>query len=307
MTALAATSLPAPEPGPASPEPDERRPVPRSPSEPARPPSPVLRGVGLALSFGALLVFGLLLYLLGLSSLSEARVQDTMAKSFTRALGQAVAPVGPTGEGEPVAILDIPRIGLRHAVVVEGTTARDLTRGPGLLRDSVLPGQAGISVVYGKRATFGAPFAHLMRLDRGDIVTVTTGQGVARYRVESFGDSTHLPPNPAPDQLVLMTANSPLDPTAVVDVSATLVSPARPGPGGLPVIGPDEHQLAGDPAGSLVPLLLWSQAFLLLSVVATVASHRWSRWPAYLACAPVMVAVLWNVYENVAGLLPNMY
>ena len=54
-------------------------------------------------------------------------------------------------------MLDIPAIGIANMVVVEGTSPENLTLGPGHLRDTPLPGQAGISVVFGRRATFGAP------------------------------------------------------------------------------------------------------------------------------------------------------
>ena len=49
-------------------------------------------------------------------------------------------------------------------VVVEGTTPGEPDAGPGHLRDTPLPGQAGVSVVFGRRATFGAPFASLPQL-----------------------------------------------------------------------------------------------------------------------------------------------
>ena len=34
---------------------------------------------------------------------------------------------------------------------------------------------------------------------------------------------------------------------------------------------------------------------------------RWSPWAAYLAAVPLAIAVLWNLYENLAALLPNLY
>ena len=45
----------------------------------------------------------------------------------------------------------------------------------------------------------------------------------------------------------------------------------------------------------------------LVSVGATVAAARWTPWPAYLAAAPLVLIVLWNLYQSLAALLPNVY
>jgi sortase A len=65
--------------------------------------------------------------------------------------------------------------------------------------------------------------------------------------------------------------------------------------------------MARDTADSLVPLMLWSQALLLAVIVSTVAVYRWSRWGTYLLMAPVVMALIWCVYENLACVLPNLY
>jgi sortase A len=268
----------------------------------------------LAILFGA----GFFVYLYGLSSLSESRAQTTLFKNFDGQLAQATAPIGPTtanaagvavpvAVGAPVAVLNIPQIGLRDVVVVNGTTSRALALGPGHVRDSVLPGQAGVSVIYGKMATFGAPFAHLMRLNRDDRFTVTTGQGTATYQVESFGTSRNPAPADSANRLILETAEPSFAPAYAVAVSADLVSAPQPTPGGWPPITAQEAAMASDSADSLVPLTLWSQALLIAVVIATVAANRWSRWPTYLCLAPVVIALTWCVYENLACLLPNLY
>lgn len=268
----------------------------------------------LAIGFGA----GFFVYLYGLSGFSESRAQTTLFKNFAGQLAQATAPVGPTvqnaagvqvpvAEGAPVALLNIPQLGLRDVVVVNGTTSRNLALGPGHVPDSALPGQAGVSVIYGKVATFGAPFAHLMRLNRGDRFTVTTGQGTSTYQVESFGTSSKPAPADSANLLILETAASSFAPAYAVQVSAVLVSAPKPNPGGWPQITAQEAGMASDSADSLVALTLWSQALLLAVIVATVAANRWSRWPTYLCMAPVVIALTWCVYENLACLLPNLY
>ena len=268
---------------------------------------------GLAL----LLVVGFFVYLFALSHASEARAQAGMFKNYVARLQQGTAPVAPTtnpngtitpiAQGTPVAVLNIPQIGLHDVVVVEGTTSRDLALGPGHVPASALPGQAGVSFMYGKVATYGAPFANLMRLNRGDQFTVTTGQGTATYVVESFGTSASPAPADADNRLVLETAASSLFPDSAVQVSADLVSAPRPNPGDWPEITPQESDMAADTVDSLVPLTLWSQALLLAVIIATVAANRWSRWSTYLLMAPVVMALLWCVYENAACLLPNLY
>jgi sortase A len=53
--------------------------------------------------------------------------------------------------------------------------------------------------------------------------------------------------------------------------------------------------------------MVWSLALAMVAAIGTVAAIRWSPWAAYLAVVPVALAVLWNLYENLAALLPNLY
>ena len=171
----------------------------------------------------------------------------------------------------------------------------------------MLPGQVGVSVVYGRRTTFGAPFAHLMPCNVGDQITVTTGQGVATYRVSSFGDSTHPAPANSANRLVLTTADSTGWPHETVSVSADLVSKPQPNAGQVGTAAADEQGLASGADNSLLPLLLWSQALVLLAVAIPFALARWSPTATYVCAVPIALAVLWNLYENLACLLPNLY
>jgi hypothetical protein len=171
----------------------------------------------------------------------------------------------------------------------------------------VLPGQAGVSVIYGRRMTYGAPFAHLERLQVGDLITAVTGQGTAKYRVSSFGDSTHPAPANSANRLILVTADSGLIPHQMLTVSADLITKPQPSAGALPAIPTDEIMLTGDGGNSVLPMLLWSQALLLLAIAVPFAAHRWSSAATYLCAAPIALAVLWNLFENLTLLLPNMY
>ena len=48
---------------------------------------------------------------------------------------------------------------------------------------SALPGEPGNAVISGHRTTYGAPFAHLERLNPGDTITVESATGLHTYAV----------------------------------------------------------------------------------------------------------------------------
>jgi sortase A len=288
------------------------------PAEPAAkqapPPAPsagsIVNGLGIGVSLLALLVLGFAGFLYFLSGVQEARSQTTMYATLQGELEEInglVAPLGSPKPGTPMAILNIPAIGLHNEVVVEGTSPENLELGPGHLRDSSLPGQYGVSVLYGRRATFGAPFSRVPWLRPGDKIRVTTGQGIATYRVYLVGDSkSRILINPAANQLMLLTADSTLIPSHYVEVDATLVSKPQPNPQGRPGVTPAEIALGNDP-NALIMCMAWGMALVIVSVGGTIAASKWSRWPTYVAVVPIALAVVWNLYENIAALLPNLY
>jgi sortase A len=276
----------------------------------ARPPAltrpQVYRAVGAGLGLLGVFLLAFAGYLFGLSSVQESRSQSVMYTALSNELAAATAPVGPTTPGAPVAILDIPAIGVRDLVVVEGTSPENLMLGPGLVRNTPLPGQGGVAEIYGRRATFGAPFARLGQLRPGDLIRAITGQGVATYKVAALGGSSRLVRDSSANRLILLTAGSPVVPTYYSYADADLTSVVKPEPGGLPAIFSDETALSGD-STALVMTLLWGLALAGVSVAATVAAARWATWPTYLAAAPVVLIVLWNLYQSLAALLPNVY
>ncbi len=261
-------------------------------------------GVGLIL-LGVFLL-GFLAYLFGISSVQEARAPSNAYASLRALLAQQVAPLAATTPGAPVAILTIPAIGIKNMIVVEGTSPENTELGPGHVRNTPLPGENGMSEIVGRRATFGAPFGRLGELRRGDKVTVITGQGKASYTVVARGDSSHLVKDPAPNRLLLLTACSAAVPTTYCYLDAELTSAPRQDPGGRPPISAAETPLSGD-SSVLVLTLIWGLALVIISVTGTVAAARWSPWLAYLAAAPPALAVLWNLYQSLAALLPNVY
>jgi len=75
----------------------------------------------------------------------------------------------------------IPKINL-DAVVVEGTNNRDLMKGPGHIRNTAYPGQAGNSVISAHRDTF---FRNIYELQKGDVIEVRRNGQANRYEVMS--------------------------------------------------------------------------------------------------------------------------
>ena len=273
----------------------------------------IVRSVGVALTLLAVVILGFVCYLYFLSGVQEARAQTTLYARLQGELSQGIAPTGPTGPlgptvpGSPVAILSIPAIGLHNDVVVEGTSPENLTLGPGHLRDTPLPGQAGISVIFGRRATFGGPFGQLPQVRRGDVVVAITSQGTARYTVTSVSDSDHpVPFSSEPNQLLLVTADSSFAPAHYIEVAARLTTAAQPEPGGLPTVGSDETALGRD-FYALIPAMAWALALAATAIAGSIAAARWARWPAWIATIPVVIAITWNLYQSLTALLPNLY
>lgn len=266
----------------------------------------MLNAIGLGVTLLGVLLLSFVGYLYGASGIQENRAQSTLYASLRYQLSQQLAPLAATTPGAPVAILDIPAIGIKNMVVVEGTSAENLMLGPGHAPDTPLPGEFGVAEIFGRRATFGAPFGRLPQLKKGDTVTVITGQGPAKYTVAAEGDSKLLVEDPAPDRLLLVTACSAFVPTTYCYFDADLTSTPQQDPGGRPALTPAQTPLSGD-TGALVLTLVWGIALLIVSAAATVGAARWSPMPAYLAAAPLVLAVLWNLYQSLAALLPNLY
>ena len=279
---------------------------------------PVLRISAMALLLLALVVLGFVVYLYGLSDVQEARSQALLYSQFQLELANQVAPLGPDGPngldgakgptipGSPVAIINIPSIGIRDLVVVQGTTPQNLMVGPGHRPDSPMPGQPGVVQIYGRRATFGAPFSRLGELRPGDTITAITGQGTSTYTVAAAAPSSVIIHDPAQARMVLLTAYSPTVPTYYYQVDADLTSTIKPSPKMATSIYATELPLAND-SSALTMAMMWSLALVLVAAIGTVAAIRWSPWAAYLAGVPLALAVLWNLYESLAALLPNLY
>lgn len=88
-----------------------------------------------------------------------------------------------SAEGDPLGRIKIPRIGADF-VVVNGTSHDDLTKGPGLYPQTVMPGVPGTTAIAGHRTTYLAPFRHIDELSRGDAIELEMPYGRFTYSVE---------------------------------------------------------------------------------------------------------------------------
>lgn len=252
------------------------------------------------------------------SQVSYARDQQLAFDAFRFDLANSTAPVGQLAVddrlipvGSPVALIEIPSVGFR-TVVLEGTGSAVTVSGPGHRRDTPLPGQAGASVVYGRQASFGGPFAAIGQLKPDTTIIVTTGQGVSRYRVLDVrytGDNLPEPFAPGGGRLTLVSASGiPFLPSTVVRVDADLITPPKTTPTsvvGFETLDESELTMAGDPGA--LPLLVLSILLLgMLVPLFTIGRRFWGRWQTWIVALPVYVALGCFGARELAILLPNL-
>jgi sortase A len=151
----------------------------------------------------SLIILGLLMFLfvgyqLWGTGIEEAQSQNKLENLFTEiavtttstpsTLGApsineptattTVAPPQPVmiNEGDPIAIIEIPDIGVTKYVVA-GVQTADLKKGPGHYPGTPFPGELGNASIAGHRTTYGEPFRHLDDLNIGDPIIITDLMG----------------------------------------------------------------------------------------------------------------------------------
>jgi sortase A len=257
-------------------------------------------------------VLGFVGYLVVISPIQQNNDQGRLHATFREQLAAATAPTGGAIDpGSPVALLTIPGLSLNQ-VVVQGTSSGDLEVGPGHLRNTPLPGQAGLSAIYGKASTFGAPFRQIDRLQAGDRITATTGQGVFTYRVSGVrrtGDPLPPPLAKGAGRLTLVTSQGPdrLRHGQTVFVDADLLDAPQPTPAGQPrLVPPEERAMASDAMTANMELVLWLQALGVVLAGIVWGRQRWGKGETLVVGVPIALAVVWNLYEAAGRLLPNV-
>jgi sortase A len=84
--------------------------------------------------------------------------------------------------GGPVGTIHIPSLGTAF-VVVKGTGASELQRGPGVFPETRFPGIAGTTAIAGHRTTYLAPFRHIDALRRGNRILLNMPYAHFTYTV----------------------------------------------------------------------------------------------------------------------------
>ena len=287
-------------------------------ADPGRPETPL--GVGRVALTWALFALSitaawLVLFALVLSGLQEGHGQAKAYGQLREGLSQQTVPLGGNiAPRTPLALLNSHALGLRDLVVAEGTSSGDLGHGPGHRRDTVLPGQPGVAVVYGRARLFGGPFGRLTLARKGDVVTVLTGQGTFSYvvdRVRHVGDPLPRPLAAGGSRLTLVTSGGASSSrlwtgSQPVYVDATLKGKAAPGsPPPVALVPRSEQAMQGD-ASSLFVLVLWLPLLLMISALVVWATTRWGAVQSWLVGVPLLVAALWGASASAVELLPNL-
>ena len=176
------------------------------------------RRVVVAVVVGVVVALGLQ-FLVG--TLMAAQRQRHLAYEFT-------VPDAKIGPGDATMVLQAPSIGL-NVVVAEGASSQELRGGPGRVIGTTELGTAGNVVVLGRSTRFGAAFARLGELAKGDQVVAKSRAGVVRsYTVESVRSvaaSSAAPLRSDDDRLTLVTSGSGLLPSTRRVVVARAVAP----------------------------------------------------------------------------------
>ncbi|TFB94619.1 sortase [Cryobacterium sp. HLT2-28] len=297
------------------------------PRPPRRPPVSVRPPVVLtarddlvrtSLAILAAVIFGILANVTVLGQLQHIVAQQQLTDTLRVELAAGTAPVSEgtidkvlLTDGTPLAVVDIPSIGV-HEVIVEGTDSATTRTGPGHRRDTVLPGQAGVSVVMGRAAAFGGPFARIQELRPGQKFTVTTGQGRQTFAVIGLryaGDPAPAPLTAGHSRLILETARGPaFIPGGIARVDAELTSETKPA--GIrqttyATLPAADLELANDTSTAWA-LVFALQFFLVIELAAVWAFRRVGGRKTWIVFIPVVTLGGLLVADQVVRLLPNL-
>ena len=244
-------------------------------------------------------------------------------------------------EGDPIAKIAIPRIGITRTVV-SGISLDQLKRGPGHYPETPLPGQAGNVAIAGHRTTYGQPFHNIDKVQIGDQITFETIQGTFVYEVTEkhiVGPKQVEILEDKGDNRVTLIACHPKYSAAqrYIVVGKLVGSPAPPIEGQAEareeaakvnheVVSIDEG--ASTTPASKRPAILWGLAAAGVWFVTWVCqvllrrrfrkdaelegtevtrAQRLYAWTPYLVGVPVFLVVLYVFFENFGRLLPGNY
>lgn len=256
------------------------------------------------------LVVGSFIYGKVFTPMSEGRAQSLLEKEFAPALLNGIAPVGnPIKSGTAVALLEIKDIELRR-IVIEGTKAEDLAKGPGHLAGSAIPGQPGTSAILGRSSTYGSAFDRIDELKAGQEIAITTAQGEHTYEII---DSTVRSANDSAafigerNMLLLITGVGGSSPDKRLVVRALLTSPVFfAGASAVDVrTSISELGLEGS-TQSPIQFALWLLLLMFLLIVLVPMSQPIGKRVTWLIASPVLLVVLLQVWRHASLMYPSI-
>lgn len=228
---------------------------------------------------------------------------------------ETAPPIEPVAEGEAVARIQIPKIGV-DKTVVEGVSLPDLKKGPGHFPETPLPGQEGNAAIAGHRTTYGAPFGRIDEIGPGDEVIVQTVQGEFRY---VFSEQLIVAPtqvevleDKGDNRLTLIACHPKYSARQRIVVVLQLAPDQEPLPrppraveaGAPPPSTIDD--IAGEGA-SAWPAVLLALLCAAIWLFTWAVGRRWRRWPAYALGLPFFLVALFYFFEEFSRLLPASY
>ena len=256
------------------------------------------------------LVVGSFIYSKVFTPMSEGRAQTLLEKEFVPALLNGIAPVGyPIESGMSVALLEVKDIDLRR-VVIEGTKAEDLAKGPGHLVGSAIPGQPGTSAILGRSSAYGSAFDRIDELKAGQEIVVTTAQGEHTYEIV---DSTVRSANDSAafigerNMLLLITGVGGSSPDKRLVVRALLTSPVFFAGASAVDVQTSTAEL-GLEGSTQSPIQLASWLFLLmfLLIVLVPISQRIGTRVTWLLAVPLLLVIATQVWRNASLMYPSI-
>ena len=154
----------------------------------------VLRGVGQTLITAGVVVLLFVVYEVYVTNYfahaAQSRARTALKKTWVDEKADPLLPLPGQSlpsipEGKGMAILYIPRLGNDYSfAIVQGTSDKDLAKGPGHYKGTALPGQLGNFAVAGHRVGNGEPFLNLDHLRAGDPIIIQTESKWYVYKVK---------------------------------------------------------------------------------------------------------------------------
>ena len=75
--------------------------------------------------------------------------------------------------------------------------------------------------------------------------------------------------------------------------------------GYLPSVSGPETALGRDSI-ALISAMAWAITLAAAALAGSLLAARWARWRAWVVAVPVLLAIVWNLYQSLSALLPNL-